>query len=363
MDNQQLNRYSRNILLREVGIKGQEKLLAAKVLTIGCGGLGTPVLQYLTAVGIGKIGMIDFDSVDETNLQRQVLFNTNDIGKNKAYAAKEKLEKLNPHIELVSYPYSLTTSNSLDLFSQYDIIVDGTDNFSTRYLINDACILTNKPLVYGAINQFDGQVAVFNHDNGPSYRCIFPTPPKAGSIPSCSEAGVLGVLPGIIGSMQANEVIKLILGLDGLLSGKLLNYNALETSQYTLKVNRVDSEINKVLENRSSFETNDYDLFCGISKDLNEGEVSVHDLNELLSNGYLLIDIRDDWEQPRLDIENIQVTFDQMKNASSLLDKSKNYIIACNNGERSKAAIQYLKNEFGFEKLFNLKEGLTKLSS
>lgn len=363
MNNQELNRYSRNILLKEVGLDGQEKLLSSKVLVIGCGGLGNPILQYLTAVGIGTIGMIDFDKVDESNLQRQVLFSIDDIGKNKAIAAKDKLAKLNPLIELIAYDFPLDTKNALDLFKKYDIIVDGTDNFSTRYLINDACVLTDKPLIYGAINQFDGQVAVFNHKNGPTYRCLFPNPPKPGSIPSCSEAGVLGVLPGIIGSMQANEVIKLILDLNGLLTGKLLNYNALESSQYTLKIKRVDSEVEKVLSNRKGFKTTDYDLFCGITSELKEDEVSVNNLEYLIQQGYKLIDIREDWEQPRLNIENTQLTYDEMAKAESILRKDERYIIACNNGERSKAAIQFLKTEFGFEQLYNLKEGLTSLSS
>lgn len=361
MNNQELNRYSRNILLKEVGIEGQEKLLASKVLVIGCGGLGTPILQYLAAVGIGTIGMIDFDLVDESNLQRQVLFNTEDIGSNKAVAAKEKLSKLNPFIQLTAYDYPLSTQNALSLFEQYDVIVDGTDNFSTRYLINDACVLTNKPLVYGAINQFDGQVAVFNYKNSPTYRCLFPTPPSPGSIPSCSEAGVLGVLPGIIGSMQANEVVKLILGLDGLLNGKLLNYNALNTSQYTLKVNRVDSEVEKVLVNRSTFETTDYDLFCGINNDLEENEVSIKDLKQLIQNNYTLVDIREDWEEPQLKIEHIKLKYDSMNQADKLLHTNTKYIIACNNGDRSKAAIDFLQKEFGFKQLYNLKEGLSQI--
>ena len=237
------NRYSRHILLDKIGLEGQEKLKGAKVLVIGAGGLGCPVLQYLTAAGVGTIGIIDFDIVDETNLQRQILFTVNDVGVNKAEAAENRLRQLNPYVRFNIYPERLTTKNALNLFSEYDIIVDGTDNFSTRYLVNDACVITGKPLVYGAIYKFEGQVAVFNFNGGPSYRCLFPEPPKSGSVPNCSEVGVIGVLPGLIGTQQANEVIKLILEIGEPLSGKLLTYNSLDNSFFTLKVNRSEEQI------------------------------------------------------------------------------------------------------------------------
>src|SRR5690606_19253182 len=216
------NRYSRHIILSEIGQAGQDKLLSAKVLVIGAGGLGCPVLQYLAAAGIGTLGIIDFDVVEISNLQRQVLFGTSSLGKNKAEAAKKHLEDLNPEISIMAYAEKLTYQNALELFKNYDIIVDGSDNFETRYLVNDACIITNKPLVFGAIYKFEGQVSVFNYQNGPSYRCLFPNPPQKDTVPNCSEIGVLGVLPGIIGSMQANEVLKIILGIGSTLSGKLL---------------------------------------------------------------------------------------------------------------------------------------------
>ena len=225
-----MNRYSRHIILSEIGQIGQDRISNTKVLVIGAGGLGCPILQYLTAAGVGTIGIIDFDVVELSNLQRQVLFGTSSLGKNKAIAAKARLEDLNDSISIIAYPEPLTYQNAIALFNQYNIIVDGSDNFETRYLVNDACIITNKPLVFGAIYKFEGQVSVFNYQNGPSYRCLFPTPPKKDSVPNCSEIGVLGVLPGIIGSMQANEVLKIILGLGNSLSGKLLCYNAL-TSQ------------------------------------------------------------------------------------------------------------------------------------
>ena len=233
-----MNRYNRHIILSEIGQIGQDKLSNAKVLVVGAGGLGCPVLQYLAAAGIGTLGIIDFDVVEASNLQRQVLFGNSSLGQNKAEAAKIRLEDLNDTITINAYPFPLDHQNALDLFNQYDIIVDGSDNFETRYLVNDACILTNKPLVFGAIYKFEGQVSVFNYENGPSYRCLFPNPPKKDSVPNCSEIGVLGVLPGIIGSMQANEVLKIILGIGNVLSGKLLCFNALTNQTSILKVKK-----------------------------------------------------------------------------------------------------------------------------
>ena len=220
-------------MLSEIGITGQKKLKDSKVLVIGAGGLGCPVLQYITAAGVGSIGIIDFDVVDVSNLQRQILYSTNDIGANKAAAAKERLNALNPLINIIAYEYKLSNKNALELFSQYDIIVDGSDNFSTRYLVNDACVLTEKPLVYGAIHKFEGQVTVFNFEQGPSYRCLFPEAPSPDSAPNCSETGVLGVLPGIIGVYQANEVLKIILGIGESLSGKLLLIDALKNNGFS----------------------------------------------------------------------------------------------------------------------------------
>ena len=235
-----MDRYSRHILLSEIGQIGQDKLSKAKVLVVGAGGLGCPVLQYLTSAGVGTIGIIDFDAVETSNLQRQVLFGLSSIGKNKATAAKERLTDLNNEISIIAYAEKLTYKNTLQLFEKYDIIVDGSDNFETRYLVNDGCIITNKPLIFGAIYKFEGQVSVFNYQNGPTYRCLFPKPPKKGSILNCSEIGVLGVLPGIIGSMQANEVLKIILGIGHVLSGKLLFYNALTLKNTTLKINKLE---------------------------------------------------------------------------------------------------------------------------
>ena len=257
-------RYSRHLLLEEVGLQGQEKLKKAKVLVVGAGGLGCPILLYLAAVGVGTIGVIDFDTIDASNLQRQTLFSTNDLGRSKAKVAKEKLNSNNPFIEVISYNEQLTNENALDLFSKFDIIVDGTDNFYTRYLVNDACLIANKPLVYGAIHKFEGHVSVFNYQEGPTYRCLFPNPPKAGSIPSCSEVGVIGVLPGIIGTQQANEVIKIILGTGKVLSGRLLIYNALQSSFMEIKINKTVVTI----FNKEEFLKFDYKGYCKVSIDM-----------------------------------------------------------------------------------------------
>ncbi len=346
MNKQDLSRYSRNILLKEVGVAGQKKLLAAKVLMIGAGGLGCPALQYLAAAGIGQIGIIDFDVVDQSNLQRQTLFTIEDIGKNKALCAKNRLELLNPDIEIKAYSFRLDTSNALDLFDQYDIVVDGTDNFSYRYLINDAASIKNKPLVYGAVNQFEGQVSVFNYNNGPTYRCLYPTPPIPGSISSCSEAGVLGVLPGIIGTMQANEVIKLILGLDGVLNGKVLVYNAMESETYKMTIAK--SLIKNISE--SDFVKMDYDLFCGINSK-NKSE-----LNDFIEKGYKIIDLREEWEANDQNDKHLQIPFSQLNDQLSTLKRNAKYVLFCENGQRSKSAIQFLKDEYKFTHLINYHE-------
>ena len=353
------HRYSRHLLLDKVGEEGQEKLKAAKVLVIGAGGLGCPVLQYLAAAGIGTIGVIDFDSVDETNLQRQILFTVNDIGTNKAVAAENRLKQLNPHTNFNIYPEKLITKNALNLFSKYDIIVDGTDNFSTRYLVNDACVITNKPLVYGAIFKFEGQVSVFNYENGPTYRCLFPEPPTAGSVPNCSEIGVLGVLPGLIGTQQANEVLKLILGIGYPLSGKLLTYDSLNNSFITLNINRSEEQVQKVLDEQSNFENTDYDLFCGVvSTDLDE--ISIEELRKMYdtSNDFQLVDVRENWEQPRVEKSNVLVApLGNLDEFVEKISKDKKVVVLCQHGIRSVAAINHLSKEYGFENLINLKNG------
>ncbi len=361
LTDQEKNRYSRHILLNGVGEEGQEKLKAAKVLVIGAGGLGCPVLQYLTAAGVGTLGIIDFDNVDETNLQRQILFTTEDIGMNKAVVAENRLKKLNPYINFNTYPEKLNTKNAIKLFSQYDIIVDGTDNFSTRYLVNDACVLTEKPLVYGAIYKFEGQVTVFNFNHGPTYRCLFPEPPKAGSVPNCSDVGVIGVLPGIIGTQQANEAIKIILEIGEPLSGKLLTYNSLDNTFLTLKVNRSEEQIQKVLNDKSNFENFDYDFFCGVQQNNELKEININELRNWYTNkeDFQLVDVREVWEQPRVEYENVLVaSLNNLDDFVNQISKDKKVVVICQHGVRSVAAINHLIEKYNFNNLINLQEGI-----
>ena len=241
-----MKRYSRHITLSEVGLVGQLKIAESKVLVIGAGGLGSPLLLYLTAAGVGTIGIVDFDKVSESNLQRQVLFREQDLNINKAISAKKLLNARNSDIEIKSYPHIFDTSNALELVQDYDIVVDCTDNFRTRYLINDACVKLGKPFVFAAIYKFEGQLSVFNYKGGPTYRCLFPTPPKAGEVPNCEEVGVLGVLPGVLGMYQANEVLKIILSIGSILSGQLLSINLLTNDQRLLRFNKNEAEIESI---------------------------------------------------------------------------------------------------------------------
>lgn len=256
-----MKRYSRHITLSEVGLVGQLKITESKVLVIGAGGLGSSLLLYLTAAGVGTIGIVDFDKVSESNLQRQVLFREQDLHRNKATSAKELLSTRNSEIEIKSYPYAFDTSNALELVQDYDLVVDCTDNFRTRYLINDSCVQQDKPFVFAAIYKFEGQLAVFNFKGGPTYRCLFPNPPKAGEVPNCEEAGVLGVLPGILGLYQANEVLKLILSIGELLSGQLLSINLLTNHQRIISFQKNEAEIESVKKKELAFiELNDCKL-------------------------------------------------------------------------------------------------------
>lgn len=354
------NRYNRHLILDKIGVEGQEKLKASKVLVIGAGGLGCPVLLYLTAAGVGNIGIIDFDTVDETNLQRQVLFTIEDVGINKAIAAQKRLSALNKYVNFKIYPERLTTKNALTIFSDYDVVVDGTDNFSTRYLVNDACVITNKPLVYGAIYKFEGQVTVFNYKNGPTYRCLFPTPPQQGSVPNCSEVGVLGVLPGLIGTQQANEVLKIILEIGKVLSGKIQIYNALESSFYSLEIQKVEDEFKKVVTNASTFEEFNYDVFCGIEKQATkQKEITTQELKILLATEDLqIIDVRAPWEQPKIEGLNvINIPLQDIPAQLEKINRSKKTVVFCQHGVRSLNCIAFLETQ-GFDNLINLKDGI-----
>jgi molybdopterin/thiamine biosynthesis adenylyltransferase len=300
LSKEELARYSRHIIIPEFNIEGQKKLKAAKVLVIGTGGLGSPMLLYLAAAGVGTIGIVDFDVVDDSNLQRQVLYSVKDVGRPKVEAAKERILGLNPHINVIAYNEHLSSKNALEIFKDYDVVADGTDNFPTRYLVNDACVLTGIPNVYASIFRFDGQVSVFNYNNGPNYRDLYPEPPPPGLVPSCAEGGVLGVLPGIIGSLQANEVIKVITGIGETLSGRLFAFDALNFSTKIFKIGKDKSNpLNG--ENPTIKELIDYQQFCGIVPDvINEKvkEITVQELKQKIDakEDFQLIDVREKHE-------------------------------------------------------------------
>jgi len=335
--------YSRHLLLREIGIEGQERLKAAKVLVVGAGGLGCPILQYLTAVGIGTIGIVDGDIVDITNLQRQILFSIDDIGKSKARSVANRMKQLNPYVKFKVVDSFLTNDNAIELFKQYDIIVDGSDNFQTRYLCNDAAILTNKPLVFGSIFKFEGQVSVFNYKQGPTYRCVYPAPPEEGSVPSCSEIGVLGVLPGIIGCYQANEVIKIVCGIGDVLSGKLLTINTLNNQSFVLKFDKnKDIKITELI---------DYNFFCGaeeLERDVDFLEITPE---------HQLVDIRTDLERTISNIGGIHISEDEIRSNPNQLVFGKEIVLYCETGKRSKKLIKDLNLNVCF-----LKGGIKKAS-
>lgn len=342
--------YNRHLILNEIGSKGQEKLKSAKVLMIGAGGLGCPVLQYLAAAGVGTIGIIDHDRIDVSNLQRQVLFTHQDIGAYKAEVAATRLSQLNPFITFQTYTERLTPSNAVKLFESYDIIVDGTDNFPTRYLINDAAVLTQKPVVFGSIYKFEGQVSVFNYNDGPTYRCIFPTPPKAGEVPNCSQIGVLGVLPGIIGSFQANETIKLICGIGTPLSGKLLTYNALNMQQMILNIQKDHSLNITQLEEH-------YELDCEVPSTykfitLSEFKASDHQ--------YHLLDVRSEQERDVHHIGGQHIPFVELDWRLEEIPKDVSIVVYCNQGVTSQQAIMLLQHHNLKNTFFSVEGGLEK---
>ncbi len=338
--------YSRHLLLNEVGIVGQEKLKAARVLVIGAGGLGCPILQYLTAAGVGKIGIVDHDVVDQTNLQRQILYSTETIGKNKALSAADRLSQLNPFVHFEAIPEKLTTGNAIELFQQYDIIVDGSDNFPTRYLINDAGVIANRPIVFGSIFKFEGQVSVFNYENGPTYRCLFPVPPAPNEVPNCSEIGVLGVLPGIIGTLQANEVIKIICELGEVLSGKLLLYDALSAHQRCLNYTKSTSNVTELLDH--------YDAFCGV-KWFNE--ITRQELEETIIE-YTLLDVRTIEEREAFHLGGIHIPLNELEDRYAEIPLGKPVVVYCQSGQRSAKAIGLLQTLDAPLDLVNLKDGI-----
>jgi adenylyltransferase/sulfurtransferase len=348
-------RYNRQIILSEIGPVGQEKISKTKVLVVGAGGLGCPILQYLTAAGIGTIGIIDFDVVEASNLQRQVLFGTSSLGQNKAEAAKKRLEDLNNTIKIQAYPYKLNYQNALDLFHLYDIIVDGSDNFETRYLVNDACILTNKPLVYGAIFKFEGQVSVFNYQNGASYRCLFPNKPKKEAVPNCSQLGVLGVLPGIIGSMQANEVLKIILGIGTVLSGKLLCFNALTNETSILKIAKSEKTIFAVLNAKDEFHKTHLNVDCKTAPT----SISINDVFN--KKNIQFIDVREADELPKIDLfDVVEIPLGELEHRLDKISLEKETYCFCQSGTRSEQAVAILRKH-NITNCYNIQEGASEI--
>lgn len=351
MNKEEKQRYNRHIILPEIGLEGQQKLKEAKVLVIGAGGLGCPVLQYLGAAGVGKIGVIDFDRVDASNLHRQILFTVSDIGKSKAEVAKERLLANNPFLEIETFITKLDKSNALDIIQQFDIVVDGSDNFATRYLVNDTCIILDKILVSGAIYKFEGQLSVFNYKGGPSYRCLFPEQPEASSVPTCSQIGVIGVLPGIIGSMQANEVIKVILEREDVLSGRFLNIDILSNQFLELNIKRQES-------NFEITELGDYEDSC----DSSILEISVDELNEDYSK-YFVLDIRPENEREICFLpESIYIIKSEIEDRIADLPRDKKIVVYCHYGHQSKGVVELLKDKYGFSQVFNLSGGIHEWS-
>ena len=349
---EEIARYDRHLKLKEVGVKGQEALKNAKVLVVGAGGLGSPILQYLSAAGIGTIGIVDNDTVDESNLQRQVLYTVESVGKSKVSEAIKALLALNPHIEFIAHDFFLDRENVLDTLAAYDIIIDGTDNFSTRYLVGDATAILKKPLVFGSIFKLEGQVAVFNLDNGPTYRCLFPSPPEEDSVPNCSEIGVLGVLPGYVGTAMANECLKLILKNGKVLSGKVRVMNLLENTQLDLNITANPENIQRTKLEES------YDFSCDTKSDTMKS-ITAKELSNTLSNEDIqLIDVREPFEYEICSIEKSKlIPLNSIPNNLSEIEKEKKTVVICHHGMRSAAAINYLEQQ-GFNNLINLTGGI-----
>ncbi|MFW6078488.1 MAG: molybdopterin-synthase adenylyltransferase MoeB [Gemmatimonadota bacterium] len=369
LEPEELARYSRHLVLPEVGLAGQERLKAAKVALVGAGGLGSPLALYLAAAGVGTLGLVDDDEVDATNLHRQVLYGARDVGRPKLEAAVERIRDVNPYVDVVTHPVRLTSGNALDVLEPYDIVVDGSDNFPTRYLVNDACVLLEKPNVYGAVHRFEGQVAVFDAGRGPCYRCLFREPPPPGLVPSCAEAGVLGVLPGIVGSLQALETIKLVLGRGDALVGRLLLFDALALRWRELKL-RKDPDCPVCGEEPSQTELIDYELFCGVKTEAMEAmhpfadvpEITPTELKRRLEEGAepTLIDVREpyEWEIVNLERHGARlIPLGELPDRSDELDPDHEIVLYCRSGSRSERAARQLRAS-GFGRVLNLKGGI-----
>jgi len=364
LSQQEILRYSRHLIMPEVGMEGQLKLKQAKVLLIGTGGLGAPLGLYLAAAGVGRLGLVDFDVVDFTNLQRQVTFGTGDVGRPKLEAAAERLHDLNPEIEIVTHEAKLTSENALDILRDYDIIVDGTDNFPTRYLVNDACVLLGKPNVYGSIFRFEGQATVFALKDGPCYRCLYPEPPPPGLVPSCAEGGVLGVLPGIVGAIQANETIKLIIGKGETLKGRLLVFDALKMKFRELRL-RKNPDCPVCGAHPTVTKLIDYYEFCGIRGEETQQptvqvpEIEPRALKQRLDSGddVFILDVREPHEYQICNLNGYLIPLGDLPKRAHELDSAREIVAHCRSGKRSAEAVDFLRKA-GFRKVWNLKGGI-----
>ena len=363
LSKEEVLRYSRHLIMPEVGMEGQLKLKQARVLLIGTGGLGAPLGLYLAAAGVGHLGLVDFDVVDFTNLQRQVTFGTGDVGRRKVEAARERLSNLNPAIDIAVHETMLTSANALELFRDYDIIVDGTDNFPTRYLVNDACVLSKKINVYGSIFRFEGQATVFGYPGGPCYRCLYPEPPPPGLVPSCAEGGVLGVLPGIVGSIQAMETIKLILGSGESLVGRLLLFDALRMRFRELKL-RKNKDCPVCGEHPTVTQLIDYQEFCGIrgqeaAATVSVPEITPKELKARLDRGddLFILDVREPHEYQICNLQGHLIPLGDLPRRVNELDSSREIVAHCRSGKRSADAVDFLR-KVGFRKIWNLKGGI-----
>ena len=377
LSHEEVRRYSRHLVMPEVGMDGQKRLKAASILLIGAGGLGSPLAMYLAAAGIGRIGLVDYDLVEYSNLQRQIIHGTADVGRPKIASAKATMLDINPHIQVDTYEVALTSANAMEIIAPYDVIIDGTDNFPTRYLTNDACVLLGKPNVYGSIFRFEGQLSVFYAEEGPCYRCLFPEPPPPGLVPNCAEGGVLGILPGTIGAMQATEAVKLILGVGESMIGRLMLYDALnmETTEVQLRKNPSCPVCG---ENPTITELIDYEQFCGtpahdhslydtgaMGAMVDVPQLSPVELMEWLKNGKpspLILDVRDPHEW---DISNlgewgaVLIPKKQVANRLDELDAARDIVVQCRTGARSADVVRELQ-EHGFRKLWNLDGGINR---
>ncbi len=371
LSNEEIMRYSRHLILPEVGIEGQRKLKRARVLMVGSGGLGAPLGLYLAAAGIGKIGIVDFDVVDETNLQRQVIHGSKDLGRSKIDSAAETMNDINPYLEIAKYETALTSANALDIIAGYDVVVDGTDNFPTRYLVNDACVLLGKPNAYGSIFRFEGQATVFHHEGGPCYRCLYPEPPPPGLVPSCAEGGVLGILPAVIGSIQATETVKMVLGKGQSLSGRLVLYDALKMKFRELKLRR-NPACPVCGDNPTVKELIDYQQFCGIPQQAAAHaaeeklpEITPRDLKTRMdaADGVFVLDVRDPHEYEIASIPGTTlIPLGELNKRVGELDAAADIVIHCKSGIRSGKAQRLLK-DMGFSRVTNLAGGILRWSN